>query len=836
MKSKQASPIWPYLGILACLFVLSVTAPRAWDRMARQETLSHALLAKKTRVAPVQAAPAPERYEKVDDAELTGREAIGAEPARSGEATPVAEPNTEPATAHPPAAESPPAEQAVPPAPQVVNEPGPFIEVNNRTDTPADEPEPEITSVDEPAPEPAPAGNAWPLPRVLMGQLARLAQQDSRGQWAERAGNLIRDLCRPAEHNGGSAEGILKQLRELAQPDGTVAEVDSPQESQTVRARYALARWLDIWEGAVDLEKLSIADVRPRYTPEVVRARLADVESLLRKGPGGAGWRDYLQLESLRDLANRPQLDDEHRVAARKVLDRLSYSRLTRSQWRFVNQEPLIALQTELRSWAAQHVTAAQLLTHLEQYEYTLSASDARLVADDFRGLGWSAPQAAENVSERLDTHYRNANVRVACAGALANRLVPQPGKVDARVQDVVVNVPVSGRSTTSTQLFVRLVPDARRIRLGLEARGLVDSNTTSSSGPATFYNQGQSTFLARKLMVLGPQGLSVWPAVAEAENNYSYLVSLETDFDGVPLMGALVRNIARSQHDESLDEARLEVEYKVATRARDQLDAEVRPQLIKAAQRIEKEQLATLKRLGLDLVPLGLSTTEERVVARVRLGGPEQLGAHTPRLRAPADSWFSMQLHQSALNNALERLDLDGRSFALPELFAWTAEKLNRPQLAKLDDLPDNVHLTFAKQDAVRLRCEDGRVEVRFAFAELKQGRNRWRNFTVRTLYWPEADNLDPRFVRDPTISFDGKSLKGKPEFVLRAIFSKVLSRNRDLRLLGEAITSDPRLKDLQVTQFAVEDGWIGLAYSPQRANANVARRPRLQPQPQSP
>src|SRR5262249_39240873 len=34
-KSKKKSPIWPYLGILACLFLLSVTAPRAWDRRQR---------------------------------------------------------------------------------------------------------------------------------------------------------------------------------------------------------------------------------------------------------------------------------------------------------------------------------------------------------------------------------------------------------------------------------------------------------------------------------------------------------------------------------------------------------------------------------------------------------------------------------------------------------------------------------------------------------------------------------------------------------------------------------------------------------------------------------
>ena len=81
---------------------------------------------------------------------------------------------------------------------------------------------------------------------------------------------------------------------------------------------------------------------------------------------------------------------------------------------------------------------------------------------------------------------------------------------------------------------------------------------------------------------------------------------------------------------------------------------------------------------------------------------------------------------------------------------------------------------------------------------------------------------------MRDTTIYLDGKSLKGRPQVLLRTIFSKVLSPNRELSLLSEKVTSDPRLKDLQVTQFVVEDGWIGLAYSPHRPSGTMARKPK--------
>ena len=462
------------------------------------------------------------------------------------------------------------------------------------------------------------------------------------------------------------------------------------------------------------------ATTLPQETDQMT-ACLAEVEAFTRKGVKGAGWRKYLELESLRALAQGEHSADSRRAAARRVLDRMTSYRLSRRQQEFMRQEPLAALETELRAWAAEAVTAGQLLSHLEAYEYTHLASDARLVAHDYQGLHWSADSQAEAIGQHLDTHYRNANLRVALTAKLANQLLPQPEKMEGPIDDTIVNVPVVGRSTTVAKLSVRFVPDPQRIRLGLEAHGMVDSDTVSTSGPATFYNAGRSTFLVRKLLVLGPQGLSVWPAVSEAENDYTYLTSLKTNFDGVPLVGPLVRSIARSQLEESRWQAEFEAEYKLAKRSREQLDAEIHPLLKDSVRRVDKEQLATLRGLGLELVPLALSTSEERVVARARLAGTEQLGAHTPRPRAPADSWLSIQVHQSAINNTLEKLDLDGRSFALPELFAWMAEKLHRPSLAQQEDLPDDVRLTFARNDAVRsaLRRRPGGGDVRVCKAD---------------------------------------------------------------------------------------------------------------------
>ena len=488
-------------------------------------------------------------------------------------------------------------------------------------------------------------------------------------------------------------------------------------------------------------------------------------------------------------------------------------------------------MRTALAAWAGEAVSSEQVLSDVERYERSGLPSDARRVADDLRGLRWSEVAGAEHVSEQLDTHYRNANMRVTMSAALMNRVVPQRAPIESDVNDTVVNVPVYGTSVTATKLKVLLIPDPKRIRVGLQADGQVDSNTVAASGPATFYNQGRSTFVVHKLFLLGPSGLTVFPAVAGADASGNYLVSMETEYDNRPLFGNIARNIARTKHDEQTGIAQMEIEQKIATRASTQLDSEIGPRLNRMVNKFETNQLAMLDRLGLELVPVEMATTRERVVARMRLGSPEQLGAHTPRPRDPIDSWFSLEIEQSALNNYLERLDLDGRTFELAELFRWLNKKMNRKQPANLDDLPEGVRMKFADRDAVRLRASQDRIELTLSFAELTQDARRFTDFSVRTTFQPEIHERQAVFVRDSAISLDGKNLRARTRVPLLTIFSKVFARKREIQLLDDKLTQDLRLSDLAITQFEVADGWISLAYGTTRVAKKPGQTPSLLP-----
>ena len=138
---------------------------------------------------------------------------------------------------------------------------------------------------------------------------------------------------------------------------------------------------------------------------------------------------------------------------------------------------------------------------------------------------------------------------------------------------------------------------------------------------------------------------------------------------------------------------------------------------------------------LLLDPMMIAAETTDKRFSMRIRLAGPDQLGGHTPRPQAPSDSLASIQIHESMLNNVLERLELDGQTFDLAGLGQRLAERLHRYQPKPVDPDQEDVKITFAAKDAVHVRCNDGRLEITLAIARLSKGARKWKDFQVRGL-----------------------------------------------------------------------------------------------------
>ena len=671
----------------------------------------------------------------------------------------------------------------------------------------------------------------WEEPKALLDALDELSKTRYCAGWAKEVVHWLRQLGMAISSNGAgspqasAAIGRLDQLVDAC--NELAAQTNDPTIARRLRqAGHALRRRLDVWRALPAFaQPLPLEAEIAQKEKEQLALCLREVDALMASGPEGRAWREFLLLDALHQATQPSASLAESRMLAEEVLYRLSYSAMSARQRAFVSRAPVGTLEAHLRRIALRPVAPSDLLVHLERYEQSRLPSHARHLATDVLWLINSPLPEHQQLGQRLETHYRNANLRISVSAELLNRLLPKQPVQCAPVCDTILGLPVYGQSLTTTHVGVRMIPDPSRIRMALEVTGEVASSTASSSGPATFYNNSTAYYFARKPIEVDLSGVRLEPVEVQV-STHMRLADVETDFDGVPLLGSLVKGIARSQHEQKRPAAAREIKLKVAHKARETIEREATARLREAADRVNQRAIAPLHSLALEPQIISAETTQQRFAVRLRMAGKEQLGSHTPRPQAPDDSLASVQIHESAINNALQQLNLDGKTFSLPQLIEHVAAKLDYLAPWEPNTDHDDVRITFAPEDAVRVQCHNGQMVLTLGIARLSKPPRYWDNFQVQAVYVPEVNGCSAELTRHGIIQLAGQRLNLGAQIALRGIFSRVFSKKTPWSITPERLATAPELADLEVTQFTIDDGWIGVAIGPKRT---AARQPLL-------
>jgi hypothetical protein len=685
--------------------------------------------------------------------------------------------------------------------------------------------------------------DSWQEPETLLLALNGLAASKPTNGWAAAVLRQIRALGAAVADGSYEANGILQRLAELNRQAPELAEKIADRERelarQLVRTNFALSRRLDMWQ---ELVRLGVAQVKTVPSPERLAMCVAKVEGLTRDSAQGQLWREYLLVDALRESSHRPPSEQDYTTQqlARRVLERIAQTRLTPPQQKFIASGPVAALRDELRRWvaestgAAKSIGAAKVLQDIETYERRSLPSDARQLALDYQQLTVSPVDGRRRLAERVAWHYRYANVRIAVTEELLNKLMPTRNLEYAPVEDTVLNRPVRGESVMETKVAIRMLPNPERVRMALEVAGSISSLTTTDAGPARFHNDSQSYYVARKPLEIDMNGISIWPVEVDVQNE-TRVRGLETDFDRVPLVNMVARGVAKSQMAQNSSAASQEVKQKVADKASQRVDAETREGLTKVVRFMNEHVFDPLNALSLDPQLVKAETTPKRFVMGLRLAGEDQLGSHTPRPQALEDSLASVQIHESALNNGIQRLQLDGQKFTLPELSRQIAARLSRPVSWDINPKYAKVTITFAKKDAVVVRCDKrpgdlvGRLTLTLSIDELcKPGQKPWKNFQIVAFYSPEKQGRAAQLVRGD-IEIKPRVMSITTRMALAGIFSRALSDKNSWGLVPDRIVKEPKLDYTAITQFDIEDGWIGISLGKKSQAVKTARLPHL-------
>jgi hypothetical protein len=518
--------------------------------------------------------------------------------------------------------------------------------------------------------------------------------------------------------------------------------------------------------------------------------------------PAGMAAGDALADPALASLTRRAALAVARRVAAWRAAAALCAELSGRAS-------PAPGSDVDRRLAAAQLATeTASLLAALERFEATSSPADAAAVKAALRSIGGTASTRAADLARTVADHYLAPNLRIAVHQKFVERMMPESTVKTAPMQDFVLGRKVRGTSTVEQSMSIVFVPDADHIRFELLVRGEVDSRTVTDAGPAAIHSRGAASFTVRKPMSLSPAGLAFGTALGSASNQ-SQLATIQTSFDGVPIMGSLVQKIVRNQHDENKPQASREVNEKIITRACREVDLQAEPKFSEMAERIRERIWNPMVSLGLQPTAVALESTAAAATIRLRLAADEQLAAHTPRPRAPADALLGVQVHESTLNNGCQRLDLAGRRHPLEDLIRLVSQRIGvEPRIP--DDLPEGVCVTFAAAQPLRVECRDGLVRLRLALDAIESGRRNWYDVVAEVAYQPTAAGPQVLLERTGQVHLPGH--KGL-EIPLRTIFSKIFPKERPIALLPASIVKNPRLADLRAVQVVSTDGWFALA-----------------------
>jgi hypothetical protein len=662
----------------------------------------------------------------------------------------------------------------------------------------------------------------WPYAADLVYRLESLADRDICEPWCREVVERLRILSTLELLDSDEVVTVLESLAQLQkQGSRTALTVSEPRHrSELARAAFALGRRLEVWGQIRVIASASDQPVSSSVTDaEYFRRVISDLEAKLAEYDHGERWHEYLLLdEAKRRYGDHTPSDTaECRRLAKRILLRLDYSILRPEHHKFLSEPEIAEYMDALRRLANEPVDYFRLMDELERYEKKGIASHALHLAAAQCILRWSRDERIAELGRRLDSNYRNANIRIAVDDEMIRRLTPDQDPVAERVDGVILGARTWGRSESQAQVAVKLLPSPNAWKIGLRAKGQVVTETCSTKGPATFRSLGDAVFLAEKQIVIHPHGFHHESADAAAETS-SRLAGLETDLDPVPIVGDIAQAIAERRYQSQAPAVRWQMDNMVASQARKRLDAEVGKQLSRAREQFLGHFYKPMEELALNPMALEMRTTDRCLVARYRLAGHHQLAAHTPRPVPPADSALNIQVHESAMNNVVEQFRWEGREANLRELYVEIGDLFDLRELEIPEEFPDDVTIRFAEEQPVRFTFADSRVALQLSFAELKQGRRRWRNFAVRVYYQPAPDQPDADLVREQYVELIGRRIRFGDQIALRGIFSRVFAKNQPVNLVSQRLKDDPRLQGLAINQLTIGDGWLGMSVAPKR------------------
>ncbi len=707
----------------------------------------------------------------------------------------------------------------------------------------ANQPSPPVPAKPESSELPPQEVAIWPLPDSLMGELEHLAQYHFTQLWADAALSTYQHLNRlPLSHpDGGPLLAHCHQLADQLAQHGSQLAISEPSQMESAvyltRIAYKMKRRAAICHQVHQVAMQNIAET-DETSPGVIADQIVRRCNEIGWQTIDPRWTEYLMLDEAREVFANPRSSAARRQAiARKIMERVTSRSLTAEQVQYAQETIGNDLGHLLRSAALARLDLVQFLKDMERFEaQPTSGSEARFNSH-FQNYFWSRHEEVQKLADIITDHYRNANVRIEVTQDMINRMVPRNQTINQPVRDRILGAAVFGESRVTNQLQVQLIPDADHLSFRLLSNGRVISNTQARASGFVFSNIGNALVNASKSIAIGEEGVQYRPASVQA-SAMNRLTGVQSRLDNVPVVGWVARRVAEQQQQAQSPQAKIIVEQRLRNEVRTRVDSEIQQRVAQAEQWLQTNLLGPLNSMELEPTPVSLATTDHSAIVRYRLASLDQLGANTPRPQPQPGSLFSVQMHRSAINNLISRMEIGGRTFTAPEFMQHLNTMLGRTDLQLQPGEHENVTLEFASREPVRLDFDKGRILISLRLRKLQiERQNRWRNLIVTAAYTPQVspDRVFMTIDDEHGITLQGHRLNLRDQLTIRTAFSALFKPQFNFPLLPPDVATQPAIQGLGISELLASDGWLGVSFS-QVSPVTAARGPQPADQAQQP
>ena len=457
----------------------------------------------------------------------------------------------------------------------------------------------------------------------------------------------------------------------------------------------------------------------------------------------GRQWIDYLKLDRLSETLGRRDKSEDAAELVDTVAGRLVGGReYDDEQADFLDRKSLNELSESLNALydrledpqSARDATAegiAELVQALEDFETFGSLEGSRRLEAALPALSAYGSGGAR-LASLIRRSYLNDNFRAAVGEGLIVSLLNNSRVERDIINDCIFGARVVGSQLASANLTVDLVPNSAAAAFRLNLSGDVSTDTRGIAKQATVYSRGQHNFFAHKDVTFANGDFASGPAVVSvAANNQVYAARARTR---LPILRKIVRNIAIDRARELTPKSNALTRQKITDKVGGDFNREVNEMLGKAEGRLNGGLTSRLRSAGLYPEQQNVSTSDQAVNLSGRVRNSGELAAGTPPPLPVPLNGVAFQLHESFLNNALNRMNIAGRTLSNAELRAefkrFGEQVAGRPLNAggrsqtlqtasaedgdadeEADESVADAKFVFDDTDPIRLRVRDGEI-----------------------------------------------------------------------------------------------------------------------------